>query len=180
MGYGKIAIVAAACLVAVPVSMAVRADAHGEAGEFHGRPGMGGHGYLGFLEGVQLTGSQRQQMHELMKAAWSQDKAQFKQLRALKTQIADQMAGSGAVSADAVGGIQQQAAQIGEQLDADRLSVAMQVRSLLTPDQLAQSASVHTQMKSLRQQEQALMQQGPPDGRLRRPRRPPGNPAAVA
>jgi Spy/CpxP family protein refolding chaperone len=159
MDYGKIAVVAVGCLLAVPVSMAVRADAHGEMGEFHGRAGTG-HGYLGFLQGVQLTSSQRQQMHELMKAAWTQDKAQVKQLRALKTQISDAMAGSGAVSADAMGGLQQQAAQIGEQLDADRLAVAIQVRGLLTPDQLSQSANVHTQMKALRQQEDALLQQG--------------------
>ena len=163
MGYGKIAIVAVGCLLAVPVSMSMSsgADARAEMGELHGRAG-GGHGYLGFLQGVQLTGSQRQQMHGLMKAAWAQDKAQAKQLRALKTQIADEMAGAGAVSADRMSGLQQQAAAIAEQLDADRLSVAMQVRGLLTPDQLAQSASVHTQMKSLHQQEHALLQQGRP------------------
>jgi Spy/CpxP family protein refolding chaperone len=159
MNYGKIAIVAVGCLLAIPVTMAVQADAHGEMGEFHGRAGMG-HGYLGFLQGVQLTSSQRQQMHELMKAAWTQDKAQVKQLHALKTQISDAMASSGSVSADTMSGLQQQAAEIREKLDADRLSTAMQVRGLLTPDQLSQSASVHTQLKALHQQESALMQQG--------------------
>lgn len=160
MKYGKIAIVAAGCLLAIPTVAVIRAQAHGEAGGFRGHPMR--QGYLGFLAGVQLTDAQRQQMHEIMKSAWSQNKAQFQQLRALRGQIADQMASTAAVSADAMDTLHQQAAQIGEQLDGERLAVAVQVRGLLTPEQLSQSASVHTQLKALHQQERALLMQDRP------------------
>ena len=125
-----------------------------------GRGGMQ-HGYLGFLQGVTLTGAQQSQMHDIMHANWQQLKPQMQQLRSLREQIGGDLASTAPVSAAQLVALQQQAQTLQNQLDQARLATAMQVRALLTQDQLSQSASVHAQLSTLHQQEHAVLSQTP-------------------
>ena len=125
-----------------------------------GRGGMH-QGYLGFLQGVTLTDAQQAKMHDIMHASWQQLKPQMQQLRALREQIGGDLASTAAVSAAQLVALQQQAQTLQNQLDQARLATAMQVRALLTQDQLSQSASVHAQLATLHQQEHAVLSQTP-------------------
>jgi Spy/CpxP family protein refolding chaperone len=56
--------------------------------------------------------------------------------------------------------IQRQEDMLREQIDAQRLAVAVQMRNVLTPDQLAQASAEHAKLASLREQEHAVMGEG--------------------
>ena len=135
------------------------AHAQGLGGLHQG--GMGGHGYLGFLQGVTLTSAQQTQMHSIMKANWQQLRPQMQQLRALRQQIAGDLASTAAVNTAQLVALQQQAETLQAQLDQARLGTAVQVRALLTPEQLSQAATVHEQLAALRQQERNVLSQQP-------------------
>lgn len=127
-------------------------------------PGMHGdmgHGYLGFLQGVTLSDAQQAKMHDIMHASWQQLKPQMHQLRALREQIGGDLASTASISAAQLAALQQQAQTLRNQLDQAKLATAMQVRALLTPDQLSRSATVHAQLAALHQQEHAVMSQTP-------------------
>ena len=127
-------------------------------------PGMHGgmnHGYLGFLQGVTLSDAQQTRMHDIMHANWQQLKPQMLQLRALQEQIGGDLASTATISPAQLAALQQQAQTLRNQLDQARLATAMQVRALLTPDQLSRAATVHAQLAALHQQEHAVMSQAP-------------------
>ena len=148
-------LVAALCAALIPLAAIAAPDGPG-------RHHHGGHGPLGFLEGVTLTPEQKTQIHQIMQASWGTAKPLAQQLRADHKQIGDLLASSGAVTAAQLTPIQQQAAQLQQQLDSQRLATALQVRTLLSPTQLAQSAQTHQQLESLHQQERAVFQAAHP------------------
>ena len=119
------------------------------------------HGYLGFLQGVTLTDPQQAKMHDIMHTSWQQMKPQMQQLRALREQIGGDLASTAAISPAQLVALQQQAQALQNQLDQARLATAMQVRALLTQDQLSQAASVHAQLSALHRQEHAVLSQTP-------------------
>ncbi len=133
-----------------------------QAQGMHGGPHGGmGHGYLGFLQGVTLTDAQQAKMHDIVHASWQQLKPQMQQLRALREQIGGDLASTAAISTPQIVALQQQAQTLQNQLDQAKLATAMQVRALLTPDQLSQAATVHAQLSALHQQEHAVLSQTP-------------------
>ena len=130
------------------------------AGEMHGHFGHGEHGehgYLGFLQGVSLTADQTAQVHSIIKADMQQSKPQWQQLRALRDQISGELASTGTINPATLAAQQQQVETLQSQLDQARLSAALQVRQLLSADQLSQAATVHSQLAALHQQERAVM-----------------------
>lgn len=149
-------LIAALCAAIVPLAAVAAPDG---AGRHH----HGGHGAFGFLEGVTLTPEQKTQIHEIVQASWTSAKPLAQQLHADQKQISDLLAGGGAVNAAQLTPIQQQASQVRQQLDSQRLATALQVRALLTPAQLAQSAQTHQQLESLHQQERAVFKAAHPD-----------------
>jgi Spy/CpxP family protein refolding chaperone len=134
-------------------------DEHAEFGDRHG----GEHDALMFLRGVQLTDTQRTQIHELMHDSFASHRTQMEQLHQLHKQIEDAIISTGAADKNAILALQKQASAIRDELDADRITTALQVRALLTPSQQAQIASVHQKMEDLHAQEHALMGDPRPD-----------------
>ncbi len=133
-----------------------------QAQEMHGgmhHGGPGGDGYLGFLQGVTLTSAQQTQMHTIMHTNWQQLKPQMQQLHSLRHQINDALASTSTVNAGQLTSLQQQVATLQAQLDQSRLGTALQVRAMLTPNQLGQSSTVHAQLAALHQQERNVMSQ---------------------
>ena len=153
--FGKKTLIAAVCLAAVPLAALAAPGGHGGHG--------GGHrGGFSFLEGVTLTADQQTQIHQIVQASWGTAKPLAQQLRADHKQIGDLMASTGAVTQAQLTTIQTQADQIRQQLESQRLATALQVRALLTPAQLAQSAQAHAQLASLHEQERAVFQASHP------------------
>lgn len=129
-----------------------------QAQEMH-RGGHHGGGYMSFLQGVTLTEAQKTQLHDIMHASYQQLRPQMQQLRSLHEQISGDLAGTAAINNAQIAALQQQAQTLQGQLDQAKLAAAMQVRELLTPDQLSQAASVHAQLETLHQQEHSVMSQ---------------------
>ena len=153
--FGKKMLVAALCAAVVPFAALAAPGGHGGGHGDH-------HGPLGFLAGVTLTPEQTTQIHQIMQASRSTAKPLVQQLRADRKQISDLLASSGTVTMAQLTPIQQQAAQMRQQLESQRLATALQVRALLTSAQLTQSTQAHQQLESLHQQERAVFQAGHP------------------
>ena len=128
----------------------------------YGMPGGGG-GHGGFLGGPRmlhalgLSAEQKQQVRAVFQA----HAPTFKQLaaneRTAREAIADAMFGTGTVTQPALDALVQQESQARSALMSERLAAAVQVRAILTPDQLQKASTIHAGMKQLRTQMHALL-----------------------
>ena len=93
----------------------------------------------------------------------------LKQLRGVHNQIADKLMSTGTVSVSDLAPCRAQETQIQQQLDSQMMSTALQIRGLLSKEQLTRIANLHNQLKSLRAQIDELLgtdmpMMGPPPG----------------
>jgi len=121
------------------------------------------------LRQAHLTPDQQAKAHKIMAANFKQAKPLMQQLHQIHDQIADKLLSAGAVSAADIAPLQQRESQIHQQLDQQMLASALQIRSLLTPEQLSRVADLHTKLKALCEQIHALVGEdalppGPPPG----------------
>ena len=158
----KCAIAAAAVLVA---GFLGTAHAQPHPG-FHGpRLGMMGEG-AGMtlpllLRGANLTADQKTQVHQIMANHRSTFQNLFSQLRAAQDQISSKLLSTGAVGESDLAPQLQQVSTLRSQLAEEGLRVALEIRNILTPDQLAKAAQLKTQMQSLQSQMKNLMNPNP-------------------
>jgi Spy/CpxP family protein refolding chaperone len=136
-------------------SLAAQAQAPGGPGFGRGMMMMGsGDSGLAplmmFLRAADLTPAQKTQVQKIEQDSRAQLGPLLKQLRSTREAIADKLAGTGAVTASDLAPLQQQAAQAQQSIEAATLSMALQIRALLTPDQLARIAAAHDKLKSIR------------------------------
>ncbi|MBV8053703.1 MAG: Spy/CpxP family protein refolding chaperone [Deltaproteobacteria bacterium] len=106
---------------------------------------------------VNLTQEQQTKVHQIMGSSFAQAQPLMKQLHDIQEQIADKLMSPGTVSSTDIEPLQQQENQIHQQLEEQMLSTALQIRALLTPEQLSKAAGLHSKLKSLRQQMDALV-----------------------
>jgi Spy/CpxP family protein refolding chaperone len=121
----------------------------------------GGHGYHhgdDFLRGVSLTEAQRDQVRQIEQAGWAQAKNGFEQMRAVHEQIMAKLLAPGSVTEADLAPLVQQAQALRAQADEQHVMRELQLREVLTPQQLAEAASHHQQLESLHEQEHQLMQ----------------------
>jgi Spy/CpxP family protein refolding chaperone len=81
----------------------------------------------------------------------------MEQLRSVHEQRATAILSSGAVTAEALQPMVAQEETLRAQLDTIRLNTELQIRALLTPEQLAQAAATHAKLESLHEQEHAVV-----------------------
>lgn len=120
-----------------------------------------GHGFHrgdDFLRGVSLTDAQREQVRQIEQAGWAQAKGGFEQMRSLHEQIMARLLAPGSVTEADLAPLVQQEQTLRAQEDEQRLARALQVRQILTPQQLAEAASRHQQLENLHEQKHQLMQ----------------------
>jgi Spy/CpxP family protein refolding chaperone len=122
----------------------------------HHHGGFGG-GDMEFLHGLNLTDAQKDQAKTIEKSAWSQARPLLEQMHSLHEQYINALLTAGSTQAQ-VAAIQQQEESVRNQLDADRLGTAMQLRALLTPEQLSQAADLHGKLEALHQQEREAIE----------------------
>jgi len=114
------------------------------------------------LRHADLTPEQQAHVRQIMDANFAQAGPLMKQFHDVHDQIADKLMSTGPVEASDIAPLQQQETKIHQQLDQQVLSTALQIRALLTPDQLAKAAELHNKLKSLRAQMEALVGDGGP------------------
>jgi Spy/CpxP family protein refolding chaperone len=148
---GRTWMIGALCAVALPLAALAQV---GE-GPSHFRGNFRG-AESALLSGVTLSGDQQTAIKTIHQNARAANKPVFEQLRAIETQIHTALLAPGSVNTSALNSLQAQASALRTQLDAARLATEVQVRNILTPDQLATAAATGAQLKALHQQMREL------------------------
>jgi Spy/CpxP family protein refolding chaperone len=161
----KSVILSLGALALVPAAALADDQNSAPAGAPAGHPGFSRHAggdsdSLGMLlHSAHLTADQQAQVKSLMHAERTQMKPLFEQRRELRSQIADLLLKAGSVDSAQLEALVQKDEALEKQISEQHLQTAVQVRNLLTADQLAKVAQTRTQMKALHTQMQSIMQQ---------------------
>ena len=114
-------------------------------------------GGFGMLHALSLTEAQKVQVHAAMQAGHQASADARSQMHAIETQIRAKLAASGSVTMADVAPLLQQKEQLMAQLDQQRMATMLQVRSILTPEQISRAASMEAQLATLHAQERAVV-----------------------
>ncbi len=113
------------------------------------------------LRVANLTADQKKQIHDIMESSRTSSASQMQQMHSIRDQIADKLLSSGSVSAADLAPLQAQQTALQQQLDNQMISTALQIRGMLTADQLTKVAAAHEKLKQIHAQIDAIL--GPPD-----------------
>ena len=114
------------------------------------------------LRGARLTPDQQTRVREILAAHRPALKGFADQLRQVQDELADKLFASGAVQGADLQPVLQRIGQLRDQLLQESAQTAMEVRALLTPEQLAQAAAVKARMAALRDEMRQLLQPARP------------------
>src|SRR5262245_32877235 len=145
-------VVAAAALLATVVMPAV---AHARGG-----PGTWGGGLMPPLRALDLTPEQQTQVRSILTTSRQSNQPIAEQLRQAQQQLSDRMLTPGQLTAADVQAQLQQIAQLRQQLLQNRAQTALDVRAVLTPEQLTKAAEVKAKMRQLRSEMHQLTAPG--------------------
>ena len=125
-----------------------------------GRAGRGGM-LLRLLYKVDLTEAQKAQIKEILVAHRPTLHALRRQLQTIREQTSDRLLGPEAVQEADLQPLAQAANQRREQLAQEWRTIMLEVRAILTPEQLAQAAQLKDQLRALHHEMQSLMEEHP-------------------
>jgi len=141
-------------VAAIVASILLTGTAFGE-GVGPGRHGTGWGGPI--LRSVGLTDAQKAQIHQIMASHRPQFRALREQLRAARSQLGDQLYGANPVTTATLAPLTQQIDKLREQLAQERLQVALEIRGVLTSDQLAKATQIRLELSQLRSRMRTLL-----------------------
>jgi len=101
---------------------------------------------------LDLRTDQKQKVRDILTAHQATLAPLVANERAAKQAIADQLQGTGTVTPQDLDALVQQESQARTALLRERLAAALDVRSVLTPDQIQKAATIHAGVKDLRAQ----------------------------
>jgi len=110
---------------------------------------------------VGLSDAQRQQVKTILNNHRSRFQTLFPQLRDAQATLEGRLVSTDPVKADDLAPQVQQVADLRKQILQEGIAVAIEVRAVLTPEQLARAADLHTQMRALREQMRKLVGEPP-------------------
>jgi Spy/CpxP family protein refolding chaperone len=123
----------------------------------------GGHG-IGLLPGggrllpaLDLSTDQREKVQDIFAAHGPKFHTLMASQKAARQAIADKLLGSDPVSQQDLDAVAQQASQATSDLMHERLTVALEVRNVLTSEQIQKVARIRSSMKQLHAQMQQLL-----------------------
>jgi len=109
------------------------------------------------IKGAELTDAQRAQVKQIVANHRPQFESLVKQLRAARENLEARLFGKDTVTAADLAPALQQIGQLRSQLMQESLLVALEIRSIMTPDQLAKAAQFRDRLSALRQEMQSLV-----------------------
>jgi Spy/CpxP family protein refolding chaperone len=109
------------------------------------------------LQGVGLSDDQKKQVREILKVNHQTLFTNFEQLRTANQALADKLVATGPVSEGDLQPLVDQVMRVRQGIMTQGLKVVLQVRALLTPEQLARAAEVKAKMNDLRKQMRDLL-----------------------
>jgi len=131
---------------------------HG-GGAFGGPPPMQGEDPMRILQGIKLTPDQETQVHKILEAHRAGLHDQFDQLRGAQDALASALLRPGTVTASDLKPLLDRTLQARQQLAESGLQAMLEVRAVLTPDQLAKAAARRARMKELEAQMRSLLEE---------------------
>jgi Spy/CpxP family protein refolding chaperone len=154
------AVLVAVCLWALPGHAQLRPGPHE-------RGGMAGDG-TGIalpllLRGANLTPDQKTQVQQIIANHRATLRDLFSQLRATQDQMANKLFSTARLQEADLAPQVQQIAQLRNQLAEEGLRVVLEIRGVLTPEQLAKASQLRSQMESLHSQMRNLWEPGRPE-----------------
>jgi len=108
------------------------------------------------MRGVGLSDAQQAQVRQIVASHRPRFQELRSQLRTTTQQLTDKLYGPGPVTADDLAGLRQQIAATRDQLGQEALQTALEIRNVLTPDQLAKAAQIRQRLQELRAEMQSL------------------------
>jgi protein CpxP len=120
----------------------------------------GGSPFFMLLRAANLTTEQKSEVQQILQSDRSQSHTLQQKYEAVRQQISAQLFGTGNVTASQLSPLVQQAAQIRENIDENRMETALQIRNILTPAQLSKLAGVEQQLQKMHSQLHSLMGNG--------------------
>jgi Spy/CpxP family protein refolding chaperone len=108
------------------------------------------------LRGANLTSDQKAQVREIMANHRETFRNLFSQLRIAQDQMANKLFSAGRLQQTDLAPQIQQIAQLRNQLAEEGLKVVLEIRDILTPEQLAKASQLKAQMQSLHSQMRSL------------------------
>jgi Spy/CpxP family protein refolding chaperone len=120
-------------------------------------PGDGG--VLVFLlRAASLSTEQQARVRDIMRAHRARSEATIMQLRTAQEELTDRLLGPGSVQMQDLEPLRQRTAQLWERLAEDRLVMALEVRGVLTPEQVAKVAQLKDRYRALRAEMRELLE----------------------
>lgn len=115
------------------------------------------------LRAANLTADQKTQVRQIMANHRATLHDLFSQLRAAQDQMANQLFSTEKIDEAGLSPQVQQIAQLRNQLAEEGLRVVLEIRNILTPEQLAKASQLKSQMQSLHRQMRSLWGTDQPD-----------------
>ena len=113
------------------------------------------------MQAAHLTADQQKQVGQIFQSSRSQTAPLIQQLQSVHEQIANKLLAPTTISASDLAPLEDQAAELDAQIQRQALSASVQIRSILTTDQIARMAQFHQKMSALQQQMKKLMNETP-------------------
>src|SRR5215471_1635547 len=123
--------------------------------------GPGGPHLWRLLRALNLTDTQKSQVRDVFAAHRSNIQALHGQMRTSQQQLADLLMSPNPIDPNTLQATVQQLAGQRDQLMQEHLTLAQEIRNVLTPDQLAQATQLKEQLRSLRATEHQLLSPQP-------------------
>ncbi len=111
--------------------------------------GLGGPGLWRLLRALNLTDTQKTQVHDLFVAHRSTVQPLWEQMQATRQQLADLLLSPNSIDPNALHATAQQLAGQRDQLMQEHLTLAQEIRNVLTPAQLTQATQLKDQLRAL-------------------------------
>ena len=109
-----------------------------------------------FMEGIGLNDAQQAQVRQIVANHRTQVQSIVAQLRTAREALAARLYGPDPVSVEVLTPLVQELNQLRGQLTQERLQVTLEIRNILTPDQLARAAQVRQRLNEWRADTQTL------------------------
>lgn len=109
------------------------------------------------MQAAHLTTKQQNQINQILRSNRSKTAPLIQQLQSVHEQIANKLLAAGTVSASDLAPLENKAVQLDAQIQQQALNASVQIRAILTPDQVARMAQFHQKMAALQSQMKSLM-----------------------
>jgi Spy/CpxP family protein refolding chaperone len=113
------------------------------------------------LRAANLSAAQQTQVHDILDSSRKSTMPLMQQMHSIHEQIADKLLSTGSVSAADFAPLLTQQSQLQQQLDNQMVSTGIQIRGVLTPDQLTKVSAANEKLKQIHSQIESIL--GPPD-----------------